>query len=90
MDLITDNWWDIRDLSNLSEAVYDLLRDAGAPDWSIWVLSGLLGTLGIISFIGAVAIINIWVERRVVGRIQSRLGPNRVGPMGLLQPVADA
>lgn len=90
MDLITDNWWDIRDLSNLSEAIYDLLRDAGAPDWAIWALSGILGTLGIISFIGAVAIVNIWVERRVVGRMQSRLGPNRAGPMGLLQPVADA
>ncbi|HAZ62015.1 MAG TPA: NADH-quinone oxidoreductase subunit NuoH [Armatimonadetes bacterium] len=31
----------------------------------------------------------IWLERRVCGRIQARLGPNRVGPAGLLQPVAD-
>ncbi len=31
----------------------------------------------------------VWLERRLLGRFQSRLGPNRVGPAGLLQPVAD-
>src|SRR5215204_2388641 len=36
-----------------------------------------------------VAMISIWAERRVAGRIQSRLGPNRVGPMGLFQSLAD-
>ena len=80
LTIVTDNWWDIRDLSNLSGAILDRIDAAGGPSWLIYVVSALLGALGIVSFIGAVAVINIWVERRVVGRMQSRLGPNRLGP----------
>jgi NADH-quinone oxidoreductase subunit H len=90
LTIITQHWYDIRDLSNLSGAIEDLIRDARGPDWLVWVVSALLGAAGIVAFVGAVAIVNIWVERRVVGRMQSRLGPNRLGPFGLLQPVADA
>ena len=37
-----------------------------------------------------VAPVMLWVERRGMGLIQNRLGPNRVGPLGLLQALADA
>jgi NADH-quinone oxidoreductase subunit H len=39
--------------------------------------------------VSLLAMFSIWWERKVAGHIQSRLGPNRVGPIGLLQSVAD-
>ncbi|HET9079196.1 MAG TPA: NADH-quinone oxidoreductase subunit NuoH [Trebonia sp.] len=42
------------------------------------------------SFLLLTTIFMIWFERRVIGRMQNRPGPNRAGPWGLLQPVADA
>ena len=38
---------------------------------------------------GAVAYLTLW-ERKAIGFTQIRLGPNRIGPLGLLQPIADA
>lgn len=88
--MLLDSWYDLRDLANPIGRLIDALRDAGLGDGWLYAISALLGCLGILGFIGITAIINIWVERRLIGRIQVRRGPNRVGPFGLLQPVADA
>jgi NADH-quinone oxidoreductase subunit H len=42
-----------------------------------------------VPIISLVAMFSIWWERKVAGHIQSRIGPNRVGPIGLLQSIAD-
>jgi NADH-quinone oxidoreductase subunit H len=43
----------------------------------------------IVSVLLAIVALSIWFERKFAGRMQSRLGPTMVGPVGLLQPVAD-
>lgn len=53
------------------------------------VAAAVVAAGAIVSFIGVAALLYIWAERKVSGRIQDRLGPTRVGPYGLLQSLAD-
>ena len=53
----------------------------------IWLVVGLFIMFSVLSI---VVMSMIWLERKLLGRLQLRLGPTRTGPMGLLQPVADA
>lgn len=45
--------------------------------------------VGIFAIMVLMTLLTIWAERRVVGRMQMRIGPNRVGPFGLLQSLMD-
>lgn len=57
--------------------------------WIEWQVGSGLNIASILLVVIVVAAMLIWVERRLLGFWQDRLGPNRVGPFGLLQVVAD-
>lgn len=62
-----------------------------APDWpgGYWI-HWVVFTLIILTIVLVMVLVYIYLERRGVGRFQIRLGPNRCGPEGILQPIADA
>ena len=65
------------------------LTAAGLPSGILQVISSLINVVAVLLvFVTLFALMSV-IERKVLARIQNRYGPNRVGPFGLFQPVAD-
>ena len=58
-------------------------------EWAAFTLAAAVVALIVINGVVMATALYTWFERRTIGRFQSRLGPNRWGPYGLLQPFAD-
>src|SRR3954447_18039321 len=59
------------------------------PSWLQFVLISAAKSVVVIFILLTAVAYAVWLERKVVGRMQNRWGPMRVGPRGLLQPLAD-
>ncbi|MDB6015535.1 MAG: dehydrogenase subunit [Pedosphaera sp.] len=76
-----------RVVSDQPDAKADLLPVFAPPLQP--VISAVLTVSPILIVFASLFALTTWIERKGLGRIQNRLGPNRVGPCGLFQPVAD-
>jgi NADH-quinone oxidoreductase subunit H len=60
------------------------------PEWLAYAFGAMAVIMVVVNGFLLIGTIFTWMERKVVGRFQSRVGPNRVGPFGILQAIADA
>ena len=73
-------------LANVPVAASSHLSAFGNDPWWITVIKCLVAFV----FLVVTTLLMIWAERRVIGRMQQRPGPNRVGPFGVLQGLPSA
>jgi len=76
-------------MNSIAQWLTDLLSGWGLSSGLVIFILTLLGVVVVATFVLVLDIFLVWVERKVVARFQDRLGPNRLGPFGLIQPLAD-
>jgi NADH-quinone oxidoreductase subunit H len=90
VDSSNPSWWAPEWLPRLPQRLVELLLETfGAPDWVVSLGGFAVAASTVVGvFAGAFALLSL-IERKTLARVQNRIGPNRAGWFGILQPVAD-
>src|SRR5512136_2333791 len=89
MLMTSEPWWRVfYDFSSLTKSIDAGLRSAMSPFWAVATELVIIGVLFLL-FYAVIGLFLVYAERKVCAFIKNRLGPNRIGPYGIFQTVAD-